>query len=136
MALLEENLPPQSTVLLQWGSCSCMHMGNMYCTMFETCVSPFPAADSFSNFQNQAREEYTFLLQHEARTHTSQQTMECIANIGWAVLLHPVHSPDLAPCDFHLFRPIKDVLCGQHFPSRSAITAAVKQWITSTGAAF
>jgi len=31
---------------------------------------------------------------------------------------------------------MKDGLLGQHFPSDDAITAAVKQWVTSAGADF
>lgn len=37
-------------------------------------------------------------------------------------------------CDFHFFGPIKDGLCGQHFPCNGAITGAVKQWVISAGA--
>jgi hypothetical protein len=44
------------------------------------------------------------------------------------------HRPDLAPSDFHLFRPMKEGLHGQHFPSYKAVVQAVKQWATCTGA--
>jgi hypothetical protein len=49
---------------------------------------------------------------------------------------HTHHSPDLALSDFHLFRPMKDGLHEQHFPSNETIIAAVKQWTTSSGADF
>ena len=78
----------------------------------------------------------TFLLQHNARSHTSLKTVEHIVNLGWTALQHPPYSPDLAPSDFHLFGPMKDGLCGQHFPSNDAILRAVKQWATSAGADF
>jgi len=42
----------------------------------------------------------------------------------------------LAPSDFHLFRPMKDGLCGQHFSSNYTIIAAVKQWVPFAGADF
>ena len=78
----------------------------------------------------------TFLLQHDnARPHTSLKTVEHIVNLGWTVVTHPQHSLDLAPSDFHLFRPLKDGLCG-HFPSKYAVVQAVKEWATSTGADF
>ena len=48
----------------------------------------------------------------------------------------PPHGPDLASFDFHLFMPMKDGLCGQHFPSNNVITEAVKQWVPSSGADF
>ena len=51
-------------------------------------------------------------------------------------LSYRLHSQDLAPSDFHLFRPMKDGLRGQHFPSNDAVVRAVKQWATSAGADF
>ena len=78
-----------------------------------------------------------FLLQHDnARPHASLKTVEHIVKLGWTVLPHPSYSPDLVPSDFHLFRPMKDGLCGQHFPSNNVVIAAVKQWTTSAGADF
>jgi len=62
--------------------------------------------------------------------------MEHIVSLGWTVVPHPPYRPDLAPSDFHLFRLMKDGLCGQHFPSNDAIVQAVKQWATSAGADF
>ena len=79
----------------------------------------------------------TFLLQHDnARPHTSLKTVEHIVHLGWTVIPHPPYSPDLAPSDFHLFRPMKDELHGQHFPSYDAVVRAVKQWAASAGADF
>jgi len=40
----------------------------------------------------------------------------------------------MAPSDFHLFGPKKVGQQGQHFPCNGATTAAVKQWVTFTGA--
>ena len=77
----------------------------------------------------------SFLLQHNnARSHTSLKTVEHTANFSWTVLRHPPYSPDLAPSDFYLFGPIKEVLCGHNSPSNDTTTAVVKQWVTSTGA--
>jgi len=79
----------------------------------------------------------TFLLQHDsARPHTSLKTVEHTANLGWTVLTHPLYSPDLAPSDFHTFRPMKDGLRRQHSPSNDTVVRAVKQWATSAGADF
>ena len=70
----------------------------------------------------------TSLLQHDnIRPHTSLKTVKHTANLGWAVLPHPLCSPDLGPSDICLFGPIKDRLHGQYFPSNDAITVAVKQ---------
>jgi histone-lysine N-methyltransferase SETMAR len=61
--------------------------------------------------------------------------MAHIAKFGWTVLPHPPYSPDLVLSDFHLFGPMKDGLCGQHFPDDTVITA-VRKWVTSAGADF
>lgn len=47
-----------------------------------------------------------------------------------------MYSPDLAPSEFHLLRPMKEGLCEQPFPSNYVIITAVKQWVTTTGADF
>ena len=64
------------------------------------------------------------------------KTMEHIASLGCTVLPHALYSPDLMLSDFHLFRPMKDTLHGQCFHNNDIIIAAVKQWVTSTGADF
>ena len=46
---------------------------------------------------------------------------------------HPPYNTDLAPSEFHLFGPMKEGLCGQHFPSDGTTTAAGKPHVTSTG---
>ena len=67
------------------------------------------------------------VLQHEnARLHTNLKTMEHAVNLGWTVVPHPPYSPNLVPSDFHLFRPRKDGLHEQHFPSYDTIVRAVK----------
>jgi len=44
------------------------------------------------------------LIQHDNFCpHRSLRTQEAIAKFGWNVFPHPLHSPDLAPSDFHLF---------------------------------
>jgi len=53
---------------------------------------------------------------------------------SWLPYPHP--SLDFAPSAFHLFRPIKDGLHRQHFPSNDTAIATVKQWFTSAGAVF
>jgi histone-lysine N-methyltransferase SETMAR len=43
------------------------------------------------------------LLHDNATPHTAGKTRETIEKMGWEILKHPPHSPDLAPSDFHLF---------------------------------
>jgi histone-lysine N-methyltransferase SETMAR len=79
----------------------------------------------------------TLLLQHDkARPHTSLKTMRHVAECSWTVLSHPPYSLDLAPSDFDLFGPMKDGLCGQHFPGSDAVITAVRKWVASAGADF
>jgi hypothetical protein len=35
--------------------------------------------------------------------------------MGWTTPFYPVHSPDLAPPDYHLFGLVKVALRGRHF---------------------
>jgi len=65
-----------------------------------------------------------------------QGLLELRQTIILTVLPHPLYSPDSVPSDIHLFRPMKDGLHGQHFPSNYAIIEAMKQWVTSAGADF
>jgi len=62
--------------------------------------------------------------------------MEHTDSLGWTVLPQPKYSLDVSPSEFHLFGPMKDGLCRQHFPSNDAIVAPVKQWVTFAGADF
>jgi [histone H3]-lysine36 N-dimethyltransferase SETMAR len=41
------------------------------------------------------------------------------------VLQHPQYSPDLAPSDFHLFRPLKEFLVGKRFADQEELQDTV-----------
>ena len=45
------------------------------------------------------------------------------------MLQHPVYSPDLAPCNYHLFAPLKNALRGRKFSSDEAVQKAVHEWL-------
>ena len=50
------------------------------------------------------------LLQHDnARPHTSLKTREVISSFGLATISYSPYLADLAPSDFHLFGPLKNV---------------------------
>jgi hypothetical protein len=60
--------------------------------------------------------EQTWLLHHDnAPSHTSVLTQQFLAKNKMAVILHPLYSPDLAPCDFFLFPKRKLKLKGHWF---------------------
>jgi histone-lysine N-methyltransferase SETMAR len=76
------------------------------------------------------------LLQDNASSHTSHQTIAALRDLNITVLPHPVYSPDLSPCDYWLFGPMKDYLRGKHYGNLSALSSAVSQWIKVTPASF
>jgi histone-lysine N-methyltransferase SETMAR len=55
------------------------------------------------------------LHQDNAPAHNALSGKEVLANHSTTVLEYPPYSPDLAPCDFHLFSEIKSVLKGTYF---------------------
>jgi hypothetical protein len=64
---------------------------------------------------------------------SSLKTMEHAAKFGCTVLPHPTYSLGFALSDFHLFRPMKAGLSGQHFPD-NAVIAVMRECVASTGA--
>lgn len=55
---------------------------------------------------------------------------------GWEILEHPAYSPDLSPCDYHLFGPLKEALGGQRFDSDRAVETFVLQWLRDRPKSF
>ena len=49
--------------------------------------------------------------------------------MGWELLQHPPYSPDLAPSDFHLFGPLKDLLGGIKFGSDEDVQQHVLKFL-------
>ena len=69
------------------------------------------------------------LLHDNARPHTAAHTLETLKQLKWESMEHPAYSPDLAPSDFHLFRPLKNALQGRRFSCDYDVKAAVHQWL-------
>ena len=44
-------------------------------------------------------------------------TRRKLLQLGWEVLIHLPHSPDIAPSDFHLFWSLQNSLNGKNFSS-------------------
>ena len=56
------------------------------------------------------------LFHHDnAPTHRSRECVSALSQHGFKTLPHPLYSPDLSPCDFHLFPQIKRQLNGRRF---------------------
>ena len=76
------------------------------------------------------------LQHHKARSLTALLTLEKIENMGWEVLPHLWHSPDLAPSDYHSFGFVKNQMRGQHYETNSALQTAVRQCLRAAGTEF
>lgn len=71
------------------------------------------------------------LLHDNARPHTAKVTKEKLTRFRWEILEQPAYSPDLSPCDFHIFGDLKKNLKGRKFPSDAAVQEAVCEWVRS-----
>ncbi len=67
--------------------------------------------------------------QDNAPAHTARLTKQTLDELGWELLEHPPYSPDLAPCDFHLFGPLKNALRGKTFANNEEVKIEVNQWL-------
>ncbi|KAL1460741.1 hypothetical protein WDU94_012693 [Cyamophila willieti] len=63
--------------------------------------------------------------QDNAPVHTSTTSMAKLHELRWELLPHPPYSPDLAPCDYHLFPNLKKWLGGKKFASNTDLIEAV-----------
>ena len=72
------------------------------------------------------------LLQHDnARPHTARSTVATTQDLSFQCLPHPPYSPDLAPSDFHVFGPLKEVMGGKSSRSDEEMQQAVHEWLHS-----
>ena len=81
--------------------------------------------DDFNNaYLSRPREQRhrgLFLLHDGATSHTSKETQRHLKKLEIKTLEHPPYSPDISPCDYAVFGPLKKRLRGQHFPTLQAL---------------
>ena len=75
--------------------------------------------------------EGMILLHDNARPHVSRVTQSVLAKFKWEQFEHPPYSPDMSPCDFHLFGPLKKHLKGKRFHSDDELKDTVEDWLLS-----
>jgi transposase len=75
-------------------------------------------------------------LHDNATPHTAGKTRETIEKMGWEILEHPSHSPDLTPSDFHLFGKLKEHLSGKRFASDQEVENETRNWLPNLDANF
>jgi histone-lysine N-methyltransferase SETMAR len=69
------------------------------------------------------------LLQDNVRSHTAQLTTNVLEKMHWEVLPHPPYSPDLSPCDFYLFEPLKEALSDSQFQDDDGVAEFAHEWL-------
>lgn len=69
------------------------------------------------------------LLHDNARPHTANVSVATLQKFKWEILEHSPYSPDLAPCDFHAFGPLKTHLKGRRFNSDDEVKEAVTEFL-------
>ncbi|GFO28520.1 histone-lysine N-methyltransferase SETMAR [Plakobranchus ocellatus] len=77
------------------------------------------------------------VLQHDiASPHSANLTQQWLQRYGWEILPHPAHSSDLAPSDFHLFRPLKRHLGGIAFETEDDLISELRNWFDNLDVDF
>lgn len=76
------------------------------------------------------------LLHDNARPHTAEVTRRKLEEMKWKPLDHPPYSPDLSPCDFHLFGPLKEALGGKRFEDDAGVEGFVRNWLVTRPRSF
>ena len=61
---------------------------------------------------------------------TTQSRHSC-RNSSGGVLCHPPYSPDLSPCDYAIFGPLKKALRSKRFTSDDQVKQYVRNWFTT-----
>lgn len=73
------------------------------------------------------------LLHDNARPHVARVTQSMITTLNFTQIRHPPYSPDLSPCDFAIFGPLKMALQGRTFNSDEEVEKAVTEWVNNAG---
>ena len=75
--------------------------------------------------RRELRKTRSWLFHHDnAPAHNALEIREFLAKNDIAVLEQPLHSPDLAPCDFFLFPKLREVIKGTRFQDSEVIKTA------------
>ncbi|GBO36760.1 hypothetical protein AVEN_104908-1 [Araneus ventricosus] len=75
-------------------------------------------------------------LHHNTRPHKALTTQGLLRSFGWEVWQQLPYSPDLSPCDFHVFGKIKEHLGGRQLSNDDQVQTAVLSYLQDQGAIF
>ena len=76
------------------------------------------------------------LLHDNARPHTANLVRDKLQIFGWETLQHPPYSPDISPCDFHIFGNLKRDIRGHRFHLDEEVQEWVRLWIQNRSTSF
>ena len=68
------------------------------------------------------------VLQDNAHLHIANLSSKKQERMFWTPLEHPPYSPDLSPCDYHMFGSLKESLEVQRFYSNDGVKVFVPSW--------
>jgi hypothetical protein len=71
-----------------------------------------------------------------ARPHSTALTQEKLAQVYWTALEHSLYSPDLYPCDYHMFGPLKEAQRRQRFDDDEQVENFVHKWLQTGPTSF
>ena len=72
---------------------------------------------------------------HNARLHVAQPTLK-LNKLGYEVLPHLPHSPDLSPTDYHFFKHLNNFLQAKCFHNQQEAENAFQEFTESQGMDF
>jgi len=64
---------------------------------------------------------------NNARPHSATLTPKKLAQMYWTALEHLLYSPDLSPCDYHMFGPLKEAPVVQRFDDDQQVENFVRK---------
>lgn len=76
------------------------------------------------------------LIHDNATPHSARVTQDLLKKFKWDVWEHPPYSPDLSPCDFHVFGPMKQDLAAERYTNDEEVKTATLQWCKKVGREF
>uniref|UniRef100_A0A8R1E3Y2 Histone-lysine N-methyltransferase SETMAR n=1 Tax=Caenorhabditis japonica TaxID=281687 RepID=A0A8R1E3Y2_CAEJA len=83
--------------------------------------------------EKRPRRSAVHLLNDNARPHVAKEKLQ---ELNWDTVPHPLYLPDIAPSDYHLFRPLKLFLKEKRFAKYEDLKMAVFEFFDSQSAAF
>jgi histone-lysine N-methyltransferase SETMAR len=76
------------------------------------------------------KQDRIYFLHANATPYIAKLTREKLLKLGWITIPHPPYSPDLAPTDYHLFRPLSNYLGDKNFDDENDLKTDLANFFT------